>query len=76
MSFKDAYEKSLSARPEFWEKLDAVLEELPADEKEYALKLLRNNPRCGAATLSGVFRDMNFVVTREWISDWRKHYGV
>lgn len=76
MSFKEQYQKSLSARPEFWQKLEAVLDALPEDEKEFALKLLNNNPRCGAATISDIFRGMGFLVTREWVSDWRKHYGV
>lgn len=76
MSFKVLYEKSLSARPELWQKLDAILDALPADEKEYALKLLNNTPRCGQATIAGLFREMGFTVTREWVGDWRKHHGV
>jgi hypothetical protein len=76
MSFKDAYYKSLSGRVYRWQKLDASLDELVVDEKEYAVRLLRNDPKCGERTLEILFRKLGYPVTRDWISEWRNHYDI
>ena len=77
MSFKDAFEFSFRPRSTMVDKLQEIVDGLPEDEKEFAMRILNNEGRrFGQAAVADIFRELGYPVTREWVGKWRAHNGV
>lgn len=77
MSFKDAFENNVQPKSTMVDKLQAIVDALPEDERNFAMRILQNeNGRFPQSKATDIFRELGYPVTREWIGKWRNQNVV
>ena len=77
MSFKNAFETYVQPRSTMADKLQAIVDGLPEDEREFATRILLNEGgRFSQSKVTDIFKKLGYPVTREWVGKWRSQNGL